>query len=243
MPNGVIELRLDGPRITNKQFVAAVESFFELLDSVSSELTSDSKPIRWGVEVATGSAIVRATVLPEEEQSVAQDALEIVLSGVVLLQTETQTVPRGYTRGALKAAKRLAEVVDQSEEQPPALFLKNGGAPLEVTYATAFAAEQLLGEKYKALSEVTGKLDMLSDRRVPEFSVSDEFSGASVRCFVQGEKLIGKAVDAFRKRVRVRGMVRYSKEDKPTSVVASDIVIIPSDDELPELADAQAAYN
>src|SRR2546422_891774 len=122
-----IEIKLEGKRLTPEKFIQAVEAFFELVQGVAKNIAKN--PVTWAVEVDKGSTIVRARV--ENPTPESGHSIDAIVRGVNALRSGIKTIPYGFTKEEVRAAKRLAELKDGKEIE--FAFIQNGGVPEDLS--------------------------------------------------------------------------------------------------------------
>src|ERR1700733_1488607 len=103
-----IEIKIEGKKLTPERFLEAVQSFFALIQGVTKNVAKN--PVNWTVEVEKGSTVVRARVenpTPESDQSIVA-----ICPAVNSLRTGIKTIPYGFTKDEVRAAKKLATLND-----------------------------------------------------------------------------------------------------------------------------------
>ncbi len=215
----------------------AVQSFFALVQGVARNVTNT--PVHWKVEVDHGSAVVRAMVVNRTLDS--ERCIDTIHLGVRSLRSGVKTIPRGFTKKELLAAKILAGLSDGSKIQSVAI--KNGSTPEDFSKEIIPTTEAILsGEKDNAFGSIEGKIDSLSDRHTFSCSIFEPLLQREITCYFQKEEVREEAIKGFRKRVLAGGLIRYAKEGYPTSIVVDTIRIFPDESELPSIEDIQALF-
>jgi len=231
-----IEVKIDGPRLTPEKFIAAVEHFFALVEGVSRNMFADDE-IGWTVEVAQGSAIIRA----KSTNPNAAKAADAVKRGVRSLKSGVQSAPRWFTKNEIRAARELAIIPDGTAVT--AVHIQNGEAPEEMSDTVVKTADAILtAERTTAYGSLEGVLDTVSVRDGFRCAVFEPNYHKPVTCSFNKKDLEAQAYAAFGKRVLVSGMVRYGKEGYPTSIDADVIRVFPEETELPSVEEIQAIY-
>lgn len=228
-----LTLYIEGPHITAERFQRAVGAFFQLLDDVAEQITGERKPIRWIVSPKEGSFGVVADPMPVSPSVPVARITSAVHRGMGQLQRQAKR-PSAFSDSALRSVHDLAKVADGKEVERTRVVLARKTATAE--QATAEHVDRILGASRRDYGSVEGQLQMVSIRGGPHFSVSDELTGKSIQCDVSAEQL-DAALAAFRKRVAISGLMRYSEEGEATSIVADTVDVLPDDSELPDAED------
>jgi hypothetical protein len=232
-----IEIKLDGPKLTPEKFIKAIQSFFALVEGVSRNVAGGKSETEWKVEVASGSAIVRAT----SDTPNADKTITAVTRGVHSLKSGVQSTPPWFTKDEVRAARALAEIADGTAVK--SVQIKNGEAPEELSETVVKTADAiLLSERSIAYGSIEGKLDTVSTRDGFKCSVLEPNYHRPVTCSFSKRELEKEAYNAFDKRVLISGMIRYGKEGYPTSIDADVLRVFPDESELPTLEEIQAIY-
>lgn len=238
-----LTLALEGDAIPLEKFKQAVTSFLELVESVSHEAVGKKgEKIKWNVSVKSGSAIVNAT--PEYTATTAgaiRAVFDAIPSGIGSLSKGIVTAPRLFNANAIRSVKRLATVHELGGNGLTAIKISGNRMSKTVTHKVAVTVNQIIGTSYEAYGSIEGKLQALWDREGFRFSVFDALLDRRIECYVNDE-LIEPAIEGFRKRVRVSGLVQYNKGGLPISVNANDIYHFPPNDKLAGAADVRGIF-
>jgi hypothetical protein len=228
-----LTLRLDGALITPEEFRKAVHSFTELLLQVTDQISGSGKKPLWNMSVREGSSVFVATaVLDAETVEPARKTIKMVRSGIGLLNRGKSEVPF-FTPRAMVAARGLAELVAKpSRHGITAVELGNGdGKTQKFTEKIAEVVKKNVGAVKKAFGSIEGKLSTLSERGSFQFVVYDALSDRGINCFVKDD-VFPDAHAAFGKRVCVRGLIQYDRNNKPVSIDAEKIRVLRSNAEI-----------
>jgi hypothetical protein len=232
-----IDIKIEGSKLTPEKFLEAVKSFFELVEGVAGNISTT--PINWTIEVEHGSAIVRVreiTPTPEGEK-----AVKTICYGVRSLRSGVKTIPPGFTKKEVIAAKTLATLNDGTSIQ--SIFLKNGSEPEEIPQSIATTADLILsGESSTAFGSIEGRIDSMSDIQTFICSITDPIYHRQITCYFQNNDIAEEAYRGFRKRVMASGFICYAREGHPTSIVVDSIRIFPDESELPTIEEVQALF-
>ena len=240
---GSLTLTLEGDAIPLEKFKQAVNSFLELVESVSHEaIGKKGDKIKWNVSVKPGSAIVNAT--PEYTATTAgaiRDVFDAIPNGIGSLSRGIATAPRLFNASAIRSVKRLATVHELGGNGLSAIKISGNRMKKTVTHKVAVTVNQIIGTSYEAYGSIEGKLQALWDREGFKFSVFDALLDRRIECYVNDD-LIEPAIDGFRKRVRVSGLVQYNRGGLPISVTASEIYEFPPNNKLAGGADVRGIF-
>jgi hypothetical protein len=153
-----------------------------------------------------------------------------------------RAIPACFTNEEIKAAKRLADLIDGETIQ--AISIKNGSEPELLSEKTSESADAILtGEIYQAFGSIEGKVDSLSDKASLICSITDPIYGREITCYFTNNEASEEAVKGFRKRVLAAGLIRYGKDGRPTSISVHKVEIFPDESDLPTVEQIQEIYS
>ncbi|MGN6552519.1 MAG: hypothetical protein ACTHLW_02140 [Verrucomicrobiota bacterium] len=234
-----IEIKIDAKKLTPDRFLSAVESFFALVQGVSSNVAGDREDVHWVVEVERGSAVVRGRVT--NPTSVSQQSIDAICWGLRSLQSGSRSIPAWFTNEEVRSSKRLADLIDGDNVQT--ISIKNGAAAEPLSRRIVESADAILtGENYQAFGSIEGKVDSLSDKTSLICSITDPIYQREITCYFTNKDSAEEAVKGFRKRVLASGLIRYGKEGHPTSISVDKVHIFPDESELPTVEQIQEIY-
>ncbi len=232
-----IEVKIDGKKLTPEKFIEAAKSFFDLIEGVSKNITNE--PIKWGVQLDKGSAIIRAIDLNPTEASRRTTAA--ICKGVRSLRSGIRTIPPGFSKTEVSAARRLAAIIDGGDVKT--VSIKNGGAPEDFIQSVVSTADAILsGEATTAFGSVEGIIDSMSVKHGFCCSIQDATYKREITCYFQKDDVAKEAKKGFEKRVMASGLIRYAREGHPTSISVNSIRIFPEESELPTIEEIQALF-
>lgn len=233
---GKLTLSFDAKVVSPDAFKRAVNAFVELIKAVSDEVVGDGKKIQWDMSVEKGSCKLIASPVPDAETTRASGlVLRVMPDGLRQLERGTTTSPQFFDDRALRAAKELAAVKDGISNGVDYIKIQSIGKACDVGERTINSTSRLLGGQHQALGSIEGKLQTISDRGTLQFVVYDALFDKGVNCFMD-DKIVDRAIKAWRKRVAVSGMVQYDKEGRPVSIRVDEIR------EFKDLADLPAIH-
>ncbi len=215
--NEEISIRLEGKAIKSEAFLKAVGNFFKIAKCVSSEFSTTK--VDWEVTVKQGSAIVSGHPITSNF-AIGQDILGILIAGFSSLSQGRVHRPLGFTDSALQAVRALA--ASNIEH----IQILNGDVKVTLRREIVGTIDTILGAKHVSFGEVEGKLSVLSDHGEFQFLVTEPIRGQDVKCNITDDRLIDLAVQAFRKRVIVEGLIKYRKNGTPISIDANEITVM-----------------
>jgi len=219
-------------------FRTAIEQLTVLLNEVSSKV-SEPKPshISWGLsELSLNSpAKIGVECVGEEVEEMARRTAIAVIGGLDRLQRE-QVRPEYFNDNALESAQRLARLTIDNLARVNIY----SDIPDQQVYLSEQISVNVTGilESLDYDGSVDGKLELISGREGNPlyFRVQDRINNVSVRCDISDE-LVETALQSFRKRVIVYGVIKSDNNGIPRRIRASSIEIIPEEGQLPQAED------
>jgi hypothetical protein len=214
-----LTLELGLERIPAAAFAQGVEAFLALIREVSAGITGRREAIQWYIAVAEGSARVHAYAEPiEVDLPTARTVVRTIREGIGVLYTRAER-PRHFSDRALEAARKLAELATQDDQTAVPIRVASDDRSTTVSKSTIVNVQTILGPHTEAVGSIEGRIQMISERRTPRFSVYDSLTDRPVRCVFSPE-LFEDVVNAFRDRARVivSGLVRYRQDGAPVSI-------------------------
>lgn len=213
-------LKFDFEKISANQFKSGVNDFLLLLQDVSHSLVEGDEKINWIISVKPGSAQIIAT--PEAINGELPQ--EVINRGVDILE-EKAIRPEHFSDSALRHLKYLASLGDENNR----IHIGFNGKFLDLTHRSIANINELLGGKRKAYGSLDGKLNLISDRGGLRFEITDRLTRANVRCYF-GQDDVERVVVAFRKRVKISGLLNYRKDGIIVSIKVDEFRIIEDKD-------------
>lgn len=218
-----------------EKFEKAIAAFFDLIKEVTKEALQEKQKIRWTVTVRSGSAIVNA--VPHFEPDVAAEARQIlraVPDGVRAIESGAEEMPRFFNREAVKAVKRLGTLQTLRADDVTGVRIRSLSTKANITPKSVTGADGLIGGQHQSYGSIEGKMQTITDRDGFKFVVYDSLYDHRVDCFIE-EELLEQAIEDFRKRVRVSGMVQYNRLGDPVSIKVNEIYAFKANSELPSV--------
>ncbi len=238
-----VTLDFDGPLVSPEQFKDAAAAFVDLIQGVAEEVSGETK-LLWNIYVEHGSRrFVAFPVANTRTTRAASESVKAIKNGINLLRIGTDIQPPYFNQRALRGVRVLSALVDEKKQRVDYVKIKTCGKPCDLTPRIVTSVEKLLSGTRTEFGSVEGKLRTLSDTDGNvQFVVSDDLFGKGVNCFISDE-LTPLAIEGFRKRVVVQGMVKYDKEGRPLSIKVEAIRIFRSLSELPSLTELYDIFN
>lgn len=239
-----VVFNMDGT-VTPAQFLRGVKSFFGILRSVSKSVTGEKGGIRWSISVKEGSNLIVADGMPIRKTT-SEDVIrtiESINNGMNELATGTAKQPKYFTNETLNFAKELATLAESAKASGlDKVEFRVDGSGIPVNAEAAASINRIRGKEHVAIGSIEGNLQTVSDRDGFRIVVYDSLRDKSINCFFSDEEILTQAVQAFRKRVTVFGLVRYRKDGTPISVRVNRIRVFRSQDELPPISQIQGIF-
>lgn len=228
-----LTLELDGKNVTPEKFIKAARAFFGLVNEVTRELAGPKEFIHWSVQVKHGSNLVGivpsvANVRP----FVLDNIYALVHDGVTSIESDA-TEPEGLPEPALKHIRDLGSVSgvgDEDDDTVVRIWAKR--IPTPVTHKAAAHVAVLLAESYEDFGTIDGRVQVISDEGDLHVFITEPVNGRRIRCFFE-EEMLPMFLAAFRKRVEVKGKIKYRRDHKPISIFATALKEFPLAQELP----------
>lgn len=226
-------------RIPVGAFRDALQDLSAILHEVELEMSKDRRSrLSWDVaELGLGSATVGLEPASEEHSELAGRVTKTLIGGLRQLSDE-RVRPGFFNDAALERARRLSRLASDRLDRIN-LFSNVPEQQLYLTGAIAVNVQQIL-EHLESIGSVEGRLELLSGREGarPYFAVRDAVSRASVRCYFP-EDLLQQALQAFRKRVVVRGLIVSDSSGRPKRIHVQGMEIVPGMEALPQPQDVR----
>ena len=207
-----------------KQLVSVSGVFASLINDVAEAFTGHVKPVKWTVEVQSGSvrlplkaepslADVRPSAMPELTSSIADGIAQLIREPVR---------PDHFSDKALEHAKALADLL--SDDLP--LSVRNGGARIPLTKQLMVNAELVLGRSRPSFGSVEGKLEALNIHDGKQFRLYSQIDGRAIKCMFGKNLELDEVLKAVGKRVMVRGQLKTRPSGERVSIEAHSIRIL-----------------
>ena len=215
-------------RVPFRQVLIAGEHFLRMSQSVAQEIVSDV--VTWVFDDFKDGSL--DLILKPEPDSLElapkmPTVVHAIVQGVRTVEREP-TRPPFFTDAALYHAKNLAKL--------DGVRIKNATAGSELTHALRNNVDRIVGPDDEEWGTVEGRVESLTVHRKRAFNLYEPISGDRIECSF-GRRIpadeIGNAVE---KRVAVSGKIVY-RGDKIVHVLAEEIEVFPSDDQLPTIED------
>lgn len=233
-----LELKLGAPEVALKHLVSAASTFAALINEVArSYLGTQREPVRWIVEVRPGSVRlpVRPQALTEDVRpSKFPELVTLIVDGLAKIDARPER-PAYFSDKALEQAKALGNL--SSDALP--ISVLNGNGRADLTKRASANVDDILGRTVTSYGTVEGTLEAVNIHGPsPTFSVYDALTGRALVCRLTDRVSVDNLRPAIDKRVGVRGPIQ-SRGGQRVGIEAHELMIFPSDDDLPSPADVR----
>lgn len=245
-----LTLKLDG-KITADKFVQAVESFIELVDDVAAQVMADPavravpvrgeriKKLQWVVSVTKGS--INLAVAPDTVTPASRAAVRAVSSGLRQVGKRAER-PKYFTDAALNRARDLATLTDSNLTMAAVKAAPSTGKPLSLLPVIAQNVTSILASHIKDYGSIEGRLEMISLRNGPHFTIYDALTDKGIQCHIPTDKL-DEVWQSFGKRIAVSGLIRYRRTSgEPLSIEVEELRTFPDRSRLPTANDVYGIF-
>ena len=228
-----VTLTLDAGALPSGKFIAAVTSFFRLLNSVADSATHTKNAVEWLVEVQKGSAIIQAEAVPNNvDIRYVPEAVQAITSGLYTLEEGHGERPPHFTDEAMKAVRTLSRL---SSSEVFVRVTANDFVGRLSTQAVA-SVDSVLEASYSDYGSIEGRLEVVSIRQSPKFNLYDDLTDQAVVCHFK-ETRLPDVMAAFNRRVSVWGDIRYRKDGLPVNIQVEGFSVFGAENELPSIND------
>lgn len=229
---GEVGLELDADSVTAGEFQSALDAFLTLVRELTRQINEKLPHDSWRLTVQEGSQVIAfqpdKIKLPESVRATIYGAL---FDGLDSLEREAKA-PKYFTERALESARELSLIAHGPRDQGVPIRILSHKRSRSVTRATWVNVSEILDWKYEDVGTVEGTLEVVSAHNGYEFRVYEPLWLRAVRCNFQEERL-QDALNNFKKRVEVQGLIRYTKDGFPVSVNVISITPLPDPKDLP----------
>ncbi len=203
--------------IPANSFKIAIDELTTILHEVELEISQNKRgSLNWGVaDLSVGSATISLENVSDEIE-LGQKSTISYIEGLQLLNSH-KIRPEYFNDNALESAQRLARLTSDGVSKIN-VFSHAHNLQLYVTEQIAVNIADIL-EHIEYLGSVEGSLELISGRDgyALFFRVRDVVSGKVVRCFFP-ENILDDALNAFRKRVIVYGLIKSDNIGNPRTI-------------------------
>ncbi len=240
-----ITLKMEGDIVLAEKFIKALGTFYHLLKEVSKDVVGEERGrVMWGVSVQSGSTIVMFEPVGERLSS-AVKAKNALVHGLEEIEKGTDKRPPHFSHRAMDDVYDLGRLFDAKREPGARVVISGDHLTVRISQQSAATAEKFIGERHESEGSIEGRLQVLSAHKKFSYEVYGDLRDRAIKCDSlkdKTEELRKKALEAFDRRVSVRGTIRYSDDGYPVSILVREIEILPDNKELPTLKDVQSIF-
>jgi len=233
-----VSLHLDG-QVTLRRLGDALDAWTDLLREVASDITGSTgrDAVRFIVTQAKAGSFDVA-VRPQPAKRSVSPALmpriaKTITSGLRTLERRPSR-PKHFSDTALLKVLDLGKL---TSPETPVVKVGNGAAPIPLSSRLIANVEAVLAPEVKSIGTVEGKLEGLIIHGRSRFLIFDPLTGHQVTCFFSERIPYEDVLRAFGKRVAVTGLIRSRRSGERVDIQASQLHVMPSDEELPTAKD------
>jgi len=237
-----LTLELDGKNVTPEKFIKAVRAFFGLVNEVTRELAGPKEFVNWRVQVKDGSNLVGIVPSHANVRPMVLDKIyALVNEGISSIENAAEE-PEGLPEPALKHIRDLGSVAglgDDEDDTKVRVWTKRLPAP--ITHKAAAHVAVLLAESYEDFGTIDGRVHVISDEGNLHVFITEPVGGRRIRCYFE-EEMLPRFLGAFRKRVEIKGKIKYRRDHKPISIFATSLKEFPGKQELPSFREMRGIF-
>lgn len=226
----------DEEYIRFSELVNQLRAINDTLTQLDHRFTKSGKPSVYyrivGVSLSSPTTFEIAATPLEPEIDYGNDVFDTFVSG--WKQIQAGKIPEDFEAGLVENFRRIAP--------PPkghidVVVFKVADNRVEIHKGSGEKVGQLIEGDKEILGTVSGLLEELNVHGVKKFKIYPPVGPTSIQC-VFPDKLKKKVYSAIEKNVTVKGKLKYEAGSKfPNIVLAEDIEIHKSDEQLPKLSD------
>jgi len=243
MADNSLTINIDGPRIPADKFVEAIKALYDLLGEVTSEMGDKYSDLHWLASVRSGSNMVIFS--PEGNPDLARLASGAIVAGFNSLQSGSKKRPEYFSFRAMGKAKDIVGILDVEQKTINKVELIHSKTHLLLTDNVRESADRWIAPKHADMGTIEGKLELIESHTGFKYAIYDEISKARVKCHSIDEKEVEykKIIhQAFERRVSLHGLINYSVEGRPISMIVRDIRVLRDSKDIPSYKDVQKAF-
>jgi len=236
--NRNITLKLEGTKISSEKLKSSINSFYGFVDEIASQVFNKRKPIDWIVKVKPGSIdlINEVEMAKKLDQSLQDRVFSLIGNGIDILNREAK-IPPNYNERALTYLQDLASIPDIHRNGLEKIDILIDEKRYTLSKHIAANVDTLLGVRNKAFGSIEGILHTISDRRGRIFIVYDSLNDRGIRCNIDDDEIMNRAIKAFGKRVYVYGVISYDNVGSPKRIKVEELRVFKDKKDLPTAMD------
>lgn len=232
------DLTLDiGGEISPDDFLSVVRNFFGYIKEITDSQAGDGSKIDWSVRVKEGSSLIGL-----------EPSAHAPISRLAMIYNKANYGFAALSRGDVKGAglsekginhlKALSEIAGRTENAPAMrVWVKKTATPIGSGMAKAI--KESWDSDYYDFGTIEGRLEAIQDANgALKIRIQDYLYPKPISCIVP-EKMIETVFASFRKRVEIAGRIHYRRDGTAISIDATEIDILPEDDQLPDASEVR----
>lgn len=236
-----LTLELNGKNLTPEKFMKGVRAFFGLVSEITRELAGPKDFVNWTVQVKHGSNLVGIVPAHSNIPMAVLDTIYArVHEGVSSLEISAEQ-PEGLPETALRHIRDLGSIAgtEDGDDTTVRIWAKKLAAP--VTHKASAHVAALLAETYEDFGTIEGRVQVISEQGALHVFITEHLTGWRVRCEFD-EDMLPRFLATFRKRVEVKGRIKYRCDNKPLSIFASSLTEFPDRKDLPSFREMRGIF-
>ena len=174
------------------------------------------------------NAVANSARLP---QPTVDQISRATVNGFLALQEEAE-LPKEFSQKAVENIRKLSRISLRRDANRFPVRIIDKRRVISIGRDIFNNASELLDWKYEDLGTVEGALEAVSVHGQFEVRIYEPIWSRAIKCIVNEDFLV-VALSLFRRRVEVKGLIRYTKDGLPTSVKVEGIKPLPDPSELP----------
>lgn len=227
-----------GDDLEPKRFVSALREFFGLTDELAQAPSAEA--IKWRVRVKEGSNIIALAAGAGSDGNAVHAAHHRMFEGTTALVQGNFSTPI-LTEKAIQHAKKLSDLT-RSGAHVTRMRVWLSKRPIEFGPEVGDFVRQDEASSYSDYGTLEGTLKAIADQAGGlEIRIHDPLWKRAIPCRVNDDQII-QAMEAFRRRVEVSGLIHYNQNGRPTSIRMDDLLMLPDDTDLPTASDIQGLF-
>jgi len=237
-----LTLEIDGRNVTPEKFMKGVRAFFGLVSEITRDLAGPKDFINWTVQVKDGSNLIGMAPSYSTVPVAVLDAIYVkVRDGIESIENSADD-PEGIPEAALKHIRDLGSVAGSGDEDDDTkIRVWTRKLPVAVTHKAVAHVAVLLAESYEDFGTIEGRVQVISEQGNLHVFIAEPIHGRRVRCFFE-EEMLPRFLAAFRKRVEVKGKIKYRRDGKPISIFATGLTDFPDNKNLPSFKEMRGIF-
>jgi len=224
--------------ISLDSFLTVINNSFGMLKDLDSAISLQPKgSLDWIIaDIHIGSLSVEIQSKPRDPaRDYGTKVTERYLDGIDIIHEEGITPPY-FSDHSLRLLQKVARALHRNGADALEVVDPDRGKSTEFDARIETTTNQLMGSQYKSIGSVEGTLEMISIHREPRFNIYHAISLRAVKCSLP-ENLRERVASTLGRRVVASGLISYNAKDEPISVKLEELMVIPTEDELPSIED------